>query len=97
MYANLANFRILFKSLGGFVALDKVDASHKTSAKRKQSKSRYHLNLMLYTVISYHNTYLKHLKNACNKNSHVKVYEIDSIFYVFVYEQISFVSHISKT
>ena len=26
-----------------------------------------------------------------------KAYEIDSFFYVFVYEQISFVSHISKT
>ena len=32
MYANLANFRVLLKSLGGFVALDKVDGSHKTSA-----------------------------------------------------------------
>ena len=43
--ANLANFRVLLKLLGGYVALDKVDVSHKTSAllpKRKQSKSGYH-------------------------------------------------------
>ena len=30
--ANLANFRVFLKLLGGFVALDKVDVSHKTSA-----------------------------------------------------------------
>ena len=30
--ANLANFRVLLKLLGGFVALDKVDVSHRTSA-----------------------------------------------------------------
>ena len=30
--ANLANFRVLVNSLGGFVALDKVDVSLKTSA-----------------------------------------------------------------
>ena len=29
-------------------------------------------------------------------NFDVKVYEIDSIFYVFVYAQISFLSHIHK-
>ena len=32
IHANLANFRILLKLLGGSVALDKVDVSHKTSA-----------------------------------------------------------------
>ena len=32
MNANLANFRYFLKSLGGFVALDKVDVSLKTSA-----------------------------------------------------------------
>ena len=32
MYANLANFRFILKSLGGYVALDKVDVSQKTSA-----------------------------------------------------------------
>ena len=32
VYANLANFRVLLKLLGGSVALDKVDVSHKTSA-----------------------------------------------------------------
>ena len=32
IYANLANFRVLLKLLGGYVALDKVDVSHKTSA-----------------------------------------------------------------
>ena len=35
-------------------------------------------------------------QKVCKKLS-CKVYEIDSFFYVFVYEQISFVSHISKT
>ena len=40
--ANLANFRVLLKSLGGFVALDKVDVSHKTSAKsQKGSKAGF--------------------------------------------------------
>ena len=32
IYANLAYFRGFLKLLGGFVALDKVDVSHKTSA-----------------------------------------------------------------
>ena len=32
IYANLANCRVLLKLLGGYVALDKVDVSHKTSA-----------------------------------------------------------------
>ena len=32
IHANLANFRFFLKLLGGFVALDKVDVSHKTSA-----------------------------------------------------------------
>ena len=32
MYANLANIRVFLKLLGGFVALDKVDVSRKTSA-----------------------------------------------------------------
>ena len=40
--ANLANFRFFLKSLGGFVALDKVDASQKTSAKsHKGSKAGF--------------------------------------------------------
>ena len=42
IHVNLENFRVLLKLLGGYVALDKVDVSHKTSAKspkRKQSKS----------------------------------------------------------
>ena len=30
--ANLVNFRVLLKSLGGYVALDKIDVSRKTSA-----------------------------------------------------------------
>ena len=32
IYANLANFGVLRKLLGGYVALDRVDVSHKTSA-----------------------------------------------------------------
>ena len=38
--ANLANFRVFLESLGGFVALDKVDVIHKTSASpiAKESK-----------------------------------------------------------
>ena len=29
MYANLADFRVLLKLLGGYVALDEVDVGHK--------------------------------------------------------------------
>ena len=32
IHANLANFRVLLKLLGDYVALDKGDVSHKTSA-----------------------------------------------------------------
>ena len=39
MYANLANFRVLLKLLGGSVASDKGDVSHKTSAKTHPTMS----------------------------------------------------------